>query len=52
MIFSHRSLLDKLYPLISGKKLGGEHDFILTLQKRFLKNFLPNFLKAFLEIEF
>ncbi len=32
MIFSHRSLLDKLYPLISSEKLGGERYFILTLK--------------------
>ncbi|WP_367713698.1 hypothetical protein [Helicobacter pylori] len=32
MIFSHRSLLDKLYPLISSEKLGGECYFILTLK--------------------
>ncbi|AGT74791.1 hypothetical protein HPSA20_1583 [Helicobacter pylori SouthAfrica20] len=30
--FSHRSLLDKLYPLISSKKLGGERYFTLTLE--------------------
>ncbi|EJB27807.1 hypothetical protein HPNQ4099_1645 [Helicobacter pylori NQ4099] len=33
MIFSHRSLLDKLYPLISSEKLGGERYFILISQK-------------------
>ncbi|KHL86862.1 hypothetical protein HPY228_02505 [Helicobacter pylori] len=33
MIFSHRSLLDKLYPLISSEKLGGEALFYPNLKK-------------------